>query len=110
MAQLARKSIVIETDYSLSRDEWVAQEKAQLESAATAARAKAPGGTVGGLLRWQRADGHAVYMVTSERPLKIAHVEVGDGWNIEPALIRGLRLAEVQAMLESERKMQSLFG
>lgn len=104
MARLKNRSIRIDTDYSLSPQEWQAQEKRQLDRAAARARANSPGDLVGELLRWQRADGHAVYMVTSERPLTLAHVDVGDAYFVEGALIRGLTLGDARAMVEQERR------
>jgi len=57
------------------------------------------GEVVGGLLYFPRADGHAIYCVVSEKPLKLFHVPYGDAWTADPATIRGLRLADVQARL-----------
>lgn len=109
MARLERTSIRIDTDYSLSRKEWLRQEKEQLDAAAEAARAKHQGDAVGELLRWQRCDGYAVYMVTCERPLRLAHVDICDGYTVEASLIRGLDLATVRAMVDRERAMQAFF-
>jgi len=107
MARLDPKSIVINTNYR-SKD-WQKDEARQLEAAGARAKARNPGDTVGELLKWPRADGNAVYMVTSERPLRIAHVDVGDAWNVEGALIRGLNLRTVRGMVERERKMRHFF-
>ena len=104
MARLDRKSIVISTDYGSA--DWRKDEEGQLEAAAHLAREASPGDAVGELLRWHRADGYAVYMVTCERPLRLAHVDICDGYTVEAALIRGLDLATVRAMVEHERKMR----
>jgi hypothetical protein len=64
---------------------------------------------VGELLRWPRGDGHAVYMITKERPFTIAHVQIGDAWEIEAALIRGLRMEDARLMVEQDRKIAELF-
>jgi len=101
MARLDRKSIVITADYR-SKD-WQEDEQRQLEAAAKRAKAESPGDTVGELLRWGRADGYAMYMVTCEQPLRVAHVDIGDAYSVEGSLIRGLRLATVRAMVESDR-------
>jgi hypothetical protein len=76
------------------------------------AEAKAlPEGTlVGALLRWQRADGYAVYRITNERPFTIQHVPFGDAWTVEPALIRGLTLSDAREMVARERRLSALFG
>lgn len=104
MATLERKSIEIHTDYSLPRKEWARREQEQLAAAAAEARAKADGDLVGETVQWQRADGYAVYMVTSERPLRLAHVDICDGYTVERALIKGLTLGDVRAMVEAERR------
>lgn len=57
----------------------------------------------GSLLRWQRADGYAYYVVTKHRPLTLSHLHIGDAWTIEPALIRGLRADDVRDQLERAR-------
>tara|TARA_Y100000310_G_scaffold280329_1_gene299985 strand:- start:328 stop:630 length:303 start_codon:yes stop_codon:yes gene_type:complete len=53
----------------------------------------------GSILRWQRADSWAYYVVTKHSPLTIAHIDICDGWRIEPALIRGLRITDVRQQL-----------
>jgi len=107
MARLDPKSIVINTDYRSKG--WQEDEQRQLEAAAKRAKAESPGDTVGELLRWGRADGYAMYMVTCEQPLRVAHVDIGDAYSVEGSLIRGLRLATVRAMVERERKMRHHF-
>ena len=53
----------------------------------------------GSILRWQRADSWAYYVVTKHSPLTIAHIDICDGWRIEPALIRGLNIADVRKQM-----------
>lgn len=109
MARLDRDSIRIDVDYALPHKQRARQEKELLEAAANRARARHSGDAVGEMLRWQRADGYAVYMVTRESPLTLAHVDVCDGYTVEGALIRGLDLATVRRMVEAERKMREYF-
>ena len=54
---------------------------------------------LGEILRWQRADGYAEYMVWSTDPLTLIHLPVGDAWTVEAPLIRGLNLADVEDMV-----------
>jgi len=110
MARLASRSIRIHTDYSLSRKEWVRHEERQLEDAAEAARATAEGDLVGEIIRFAAADGHAVYMVTSQRPLVVTHVEVGDAYQVHGATIRGLRIQDVRAQVEADRRRAAAQG
>lgn len=107
MARLERKSIIIRTDYESV--DWRRDEQEQLEVAAFRAREASSGDAVGELLMWHRADGHATYMVMCEQPLRIAHVDICDGYTVEEALIRGLRLAEVRKMVERERAIRHRF-
>lgn len=61
-------------------------------------------------IRWQRADGYARYVVVSEEPLRLAHIGIGDAWQVEEALIRGLNLDDVRQMVGRERPMRELFA
>jgi hypothetical protein len=106
VARLAKDSIAIPFDYS---EGWQQREQDALDAAAKSARSKAEGEFVGEILRWQRADGYAVYMVVKQKPLTLAHVGVGDAYSIEPALIRGLNLADVREMVIRERKIREMF-
>lgn len=64
----------------------------------------------GAILQWPRADGYAVYIVTEDKPLTIAHVPYGDAWSVEPALIRGLTRADVVQQLRQTKAMHDLFN
>jgi len=108
MAKLAKESIIIETDYTRP-DIWE-QEERQLQDVARGFRAKHEGELVGEVLRWQRADGYAQYMVIKQAPLTLAHIEIGDAWYVEGPLIRGLRLEDARAMVQRERAMQDMFS
>jgi hypothetical protein len=86
------------------------QERAALEELFERSNALPPGQIVGGLLRFPRADGYALYIVVKESPLTIAHIPSGDAWTIEPALIRGLRKLDILQMLESVRRINAIFA
>lgn len=49
------------------------------------------------------ADGQACYIVKSQKPLVLQHVDFCDGYHAQPALIRGLRLADVERQVRQER-------
>lgn len=100
-------SIEIQSDYS---DGWMEREAERLLAVQKAARAASKGDLVGEILRWQRADGYAQYMVVSQKPLILAHLAIGDAWQVEAALIRGLRLTDVREMVERERSLRKLFS
>ena len=69
-----------------------------------------PGKVKGAVVKWQRADGYAWYIVTSERPLTLQHIDYMDGYAVEPALIRGLTKADIEEMLERERRWRAASG
>lgn len=75
-----------------------------------ASSALPPGEYLGRVLRWQRADGYAYYLVTSLDPLEIQWIPFLDRWQIEPALIRGLDLNDVAEKVEGQLAMDRLFG
>lgn len=92
-------------------DNWREREKAYIEdlsARATAQRSKPhnqasnDSDLVGKIVRWQRADGYASYMVWDVEPLRLVHLDLGDGYTVESALLRGLTLAEVRRMVEWE--------
>lgn len=68
------------------------------------------GEIVGGVLRWQRGDGYAFYVVTEEEPLTVAWVPFMDHWTVEDALIRGLNKDDVLEKLAQARSLRSIFG
>lgn len=65
---------------------------------------------LGEILRWQRGDGYANYMVWNIRPLELIWLESGDAWSVEEALIRGLNLNDVKGMVERDSRMREIFG
>lgn len=68
------------------------------------------GEVVGALLRFPRADGYAMYRVTSANPLKLQHIPYGDAWRADAATIRGLRLADVQEMVRRNKAFADIFN
>ncbi len=62
------------------------------------------------LVRFPRGDGYALYYVVSVKPAVLQWVPFLDKWQVEAALIRGLRPADLQRMIDSERKLAELFG
>lgn len=106
MAELIGRC-VIKVDYS---GDWQAQEDDQLYRYRQQFKAEHPGDLVGEVVKWQRADGYAQYMVVCEEPLQLAHLNMGDAWTIEPALIRGLILEDIKEMVDGDRAMAKLFA
>ena len=69
-----------------------------------------PGEIVGAILRFPCADGYAMYRVSKEKPLTLQHIPYGDRWQVDPALIRGLRRVDVERMVEQNRRVSSIFA
>lgn len=59
--------------------------------------------------RTPMADGHAVYYLVSEKPLVLAHVPSGDGYQALPATIRGLTLEEVKRDIGFDIRSREIF-
>lgn len=68
------------------------------------------GEIVGGLIKFQIADGYAHYLVTKASPLTVQWVPYCDNYQASAPTIRGLNKADIQQMLGWERKLDSLFG
>lgn len=56
------------------------------------------------------ADGAAFYYIKSEKPLVLQHIPYGDAWHVPYTQIRGLRLADVKAMIKREKSLRKMFG
>lgn len=48
------------------------------------------------------ADGQALYYVKSLKPLVLQHIPFGDGYQIHGAMMRGLRVADIEQYQESQ--------
>lgn len=117
MAQLDEDILLPEIDWD-ARDEngridFKAATKAQNEAFAELAersRNLLEGEIVGALLHWPVGDGRAFYVVTSKDPLRVSWVGVGDNWQVDPILIKGLDVDDVRRMIDDERRMRELFN
>lgn len=96
---------------------WKAKESAYLDKLKAVAieqvrimRPKADVSLIGKEIAFQRADGYARYMIWDTKPLTLIHLELLDAYSVEPALIRGLNLAEVAEMVAREERLQSFFA
>lgn len=107
MATQTKESIEVKHDWSVyDHAKHTADRKEAIESACLAAREKNSDALVGKVVRWPVADGYAEYMILSEAPLVLQHIADYDGYRVEVALIRGLRLRDVEAMVAFDK----LFG
>ena len=104
MAKLVDTYVCDPWDYDQTRDENIAVEDKWFDDLKRMLKTCYPGEYVGEILKWQRADGYAVYAVVRENPLEIAWIDHGDGYRVEDALIRGLIMEDVKDMVERERR------
>lgn len=116
MAQLARTALELARESDFTKNgrvdfdaKWKA-EHAALDQLGAEAEALPPGEVVGALIRFPRGDGYALYRVQKAKPLVLQHVRFGDCWQADPITIRGLRLADVQHMVDGDRRMRALFA
>lgn len=109
MAQLVGR-YDFEWNYRQPVQQEAAREAEWLEELKASLRSKSPGKLVGEELRWSRADGYARYIVVSEKPFKLALLGVGDAYQVEGALIRGLRVDDASRQVEAERRFAALFA
>lgn len=64
----------------------------------------------GKVMRFPVADGKAVYMVYTTRPLTLIHLNYGDGYTLDEMTLRGMRVSDVRAQLQKEDALDALFG
>lgn len=58
----------------------------------------------GTVLQFPVADGYAMYLVVSEKPLTLQHVPFCDGYQVSAATIRGVTMREVEQQRERDRQ------
>lgn len=109
MATLKDKSIDLGVEWS-DRD-FMSKQDAALAVVCAKIRAKRPDDKLAGeLLHFGVADGSAVYVIESSKPLRLSHVDYCDNYMVPYTMIRGLRLADVEARIGAERGMRRLFA
>jgi hypothetical protein len=92
------------------RGDWQKQEQEYLTRLADRCKMNGTNPLHGEVIRFQRADGYALYMVWSTKPLALIHIELGDAYSVEDALLRGLRLSDVREQVEREQRIRDLFA
>ena len=63
---------------------------------------------VGETVKFPFADGQAVYMVASLRPLELVHVPLGDAWDYP--YIERLKASDIVENIESRKSLEKLFS
>ena len=70
---------------------------------------KKPNPLVGKVVRFQIADGYAQYMVMEVKPLSLIHLDILDGYRIQPFAERGLNLSDIKAQVKMDEAFEALF-
>lgn len=89
---------------------WEDKEDAYIARLSDRAKMNGTNPLIGEVVRWQRADGFAQYLVWQTKPLQLIHLELGDAYSVEDVLIRGLRLADIRAMVAREQRIREFFA
>lgn len=99
------------SEYDSFREYYIAEEKEVSKMFDKSSQLDYENGEiVGAMLKWQRGDGYALYQVVNDDPLTVVHLNYGDAWRVEPALIRGLRKQDIIHQLERQAGLRKLFG
>jgi hypothetical protein len=87
-----------------------AKEQAYIDALAARCRENGTSDLLGKTVQWQRGDGYAQYMVWTTKPLALLHLPLGDAWQVEDALIRGLRVTDIREQVERADRLRALFS
>ena len=66
------------------------------------------GKNVGEIIKFQVADGYALYMVASMRPLELIHIPLGDAYDFQ--YVHLMTPKEVQESIDREKAIAKLFA
>lgn len=87
---------------------WRQDEDNYIEKCRAICRENGDHPLLGEVVKWGRADGYAVYMVYNVKPLQLIHLAIGDAYQVEDALIRGLRPSDVEQMIRYNNLVANL--
>lgn len=59
-------------------------------------------------IRFPVADGQARYIVLSMRPLKLVHLDIGDGWHFQ--YVNRLTVVDVREKIEQSKALEKIFA
>lgn len=81
-----------------------------MEGLEAISKALPEGEYVGALLRWQVADGYAIYRVSSMVGSgTLQWIDWLDGYRVDPALIRGMRKQDIKDKVDAARRFAKAF-
>lgn len=65
---------------------------------------------IGEIWRYPIADGYAQYVILNIKPLELIHLPIGDQWQIGDIVRRGLRVTDVRATIQRNKRLEELFS
>jgi hypothetical protein len=69
---------------------------------------KRTGANVGEIIQFPVADGYAMYMVSSMKPLELIHLPFGDGWSFQ--YVHLLKAKDVQQKIDQAKALTKFFS
>lgn len=98
-----------EFDPELGFKEHQKLEDQYIEDVRESLKAGKPGDKyVGEIVQFQVADGYALYMVASMKPLELVHLHVGDAWQFQ--YVHRLTIKDIKQQIDRSKKLDSIFA
>ncbi len=88
----------------------LAAERAYVQEICDLARETNKGDLVGTEVHYPVADGAATYVVWTQRPLALIHVDTGDAYRLQPFAERGLAVADIREFARRAEALSKLFS
>ena len=110
MAKLHSKSYAFKSAHAPYSAESVDEQVAELNRLEAQAGKLADGEIKGAILSFPVADGKALYLVTSDKPLTLQHLPFFDAYAIPEAHVRGLNKADVLHLVALANRWRKLFA
>lgn len=110
MAQLHKNSLQLAATGSASVSDCFKAQGEEMTRLQAASDALPPGTLKGLIYQTPYADGHAMYIVKTETPLVLQHIDYLDGYQVPTHRIRGLRREDLLQYAEQRRRLVALFA
>jgi hypothetical protein len=111
MARLSNMSYPGDWEFAEGTDinEYFKKQDAQYAAIIAAQPAPDSPSLVNALLSFPRGDGYALYVVVKDKPLTLAHVPMGDAWDVDECTLRGVTATYVRKSLVRAAALRKLF-
>ena len=87
---------------------WRQKEEDYISKLKETCKKNSEGNAVGEIIKFNVADGHAMYMVYSLKPLQLIHLNLGDGWQSEFAEL--LTVKKVLELVAREHALKEILA